>query len=725
MSASFHFFVVAAAIVLVAVSFFAYRGTTPALSRRLRVFLSCFRVASFLALLFLMMDPRYVLRSEKAEPANIVALVDRSESMTLAAEGGGTKSRFDAAREIADRVEAAVKAKGASYDEAYFSAGELAAPSDSVSPSGQGTDIRGALDEAFEKFEGKNVTGFVLISDGVDTGPKIVRKAIPPVPVFAVGLGDTIAAEDVRIKDVDYSSVVRVPSRSTLRATLEYSFDASHEPEKPKRVRVRLKESDRTVFERDTLFARSQRELVQDIPVEFRQPGERRFTLEVAPQGFDAEDDNNRREIVVDAEKSGEKILIVDLMPSWELHFLTGYLRKDPSFDFDVVSSVGSGATAKTGKVVAQADFARRLDEYDALVLASLDGNFPGDADVAAINSFVRDKRRGLLVLAGTGSLYEQARAWSRLGGLLPVQAGATPRFNLRYTTVRPGPHAALHPITSQLVPQLSRSDWQQRSPLLGFYSPLAPKPGAEILLETDASRAPAMVCDESSGGRVMIVAAGPLWRWKFLSDESSVYDELVSRTLDYLARGRSTERFVLRSAKKVYDSGETASLTAEIFNEKMQPITGVPVRVEISRAGEGSDIPLNVVSMQRTGSDEPRFKATLPPMGPGKYHLKGEADLGDRKVESKPIDITVSDVSVEFQRVSQDRANLGSIARQSGGAYTGGDGIDGVIERINLTPRVSQTTTEMSLRTSFAAFLVILGILSVEWIVRKRAGMI
>jgi hypothetical protein len=128
---------------------------------------------------------------------------------------------------------------------------------------------------------------------------------------------------------------------------------------------------------------------------------------------------------------------------------------------------------------------------------------------------------------------------------------------------------------------------------------------------------------------------------------------------------------------------------------------------------------------MQRTGSDEPRFKATLPPMGPGKYHLKGEADLGDRKVESKPIDITVSDVSVEFQRVSQDRANLGSIARQSGGAYTGGDGIDGVIERINLTPRVSQTTTEMSLRTSFAAFLVILGILSVEWIVRKRAGMI
>lgn len=724
-SATTGVFVVIAAIALVLVSLFAYRGTTPAPSRRSRMLLTSLRAGSFLALLFLLTDPRYVLRSERSEPASVVALIDRSESMTLpAGDPSGAGTRFDAAREIARRVEASVRSKGAGFDELYFSGEGLASPSDSLSPKGQGTDIRAALEETFAKFEGTNIAAVVLITDGVDTGQRLVRKPVPPVPVYSVGLGDTAAPEDVRIKEVDYSSIVRVPSRSTLKATLEYSFGASRDSGETKRVRIRLKERDRTVWESDTLFTRSQRELVQDIPVEFREPGERRFILEVAPEGFDAEDENNRREIVIAAEKSGEKILIVDLAPAWELHFLTAFLRRDPTFDFDVVSVVGGHAAARSGKVLAPADFSRRLREYDVLVVASLGGGFPSDADVSAIGSFVRDDGRGLLVLPGAGTLFEQPVAWSRLGALLPVQAGTPPRFNLRYTTVRPGPHAALHPITSQLAAELGRSGWQQRSPFLGFYAPLAPKPGSEILLEAEETRAPVMVSGESSG-RVILVAAGPLWRWKFLAEDGSVYDELVSRMLDYLARGRSSERFVLRSAKKVYDSGEEATLTAEIFNEKMQPVTGVPVRLEVSRVGEDGDVPLAMVSMQRGGADEPRFKAALPPLGPGRYRLKGEADLPDRKAVSDPMEITVSDVSVEFQRVAQDRANLGSIARQSGGAYAGTAGVDALLDRIPLEPRVVQTTTEMTLRTSLAAFLVILALLSVEWIVRKRAGMI
>jgi hypothetical protein len=466
-------------------------------------------------------------------------------------------------------------------------------------------------------------------------------------------------------------------------------------------------------------------EIVTEIPVDFRDTGRRRFELEVGVNGFDAEPGNNRREIVIDAEKSGEKILIVDLAPGWELKFLTAALRRDPSFDFDVVSIVRPEAAGADSKTIPLSDFARRLREFDALVLVSLGRSPLSGGDISAIESFVRDDGKGLLVLPGSGSLFEQPPAWARLSALLPVQGAAPGRFSPRYTMVRPGPQASAHPVTSQLVPVLGQTEWQQRSPLLGCYSPLAPKPGAEVLLETDAARSPALLCAETGGGRVALVAAGPLWRWKFLSEENSVYDDLVSRLLDYVARGKDTERFVLRSEKNVYDSGERAVLTAEIFNEKMQPVTGVPVRVEVSRGDGGENVPLAVLSMEREGSDNTRFKAALPPLGAGKYRVTGRADLPGRAVVSTPLEITVSDVSVEFQRVAQDRSNLEMIARQTGGAYAGPEGVDALAGMMKIAPRVTSTSTEMTLRTSAAVFAVVLALLAAEWIVRKRAGMI
>ena len=54
---------------------------------------------------------------------------------------------------------------------------------------------------------------------------------------------------------------------------------------------------------------------------------------------------------MIDAEKGGVKIMIVDLLPAWELHFLTDFLRKDESFDFDLVSSLGERASLAEGRL--------------------------------------------------------------------------------------------------------------------------------------------------------------------------------------------------------------------------------------------------------------------------------------------------------------------------------------------------------------------------------------
>ena len=130
-------------------------------------------------------------------------------------------------------------------------------------------------------------------------------------------------------------------------------------------------------------------------------------------------------------------------------------------------------------------------------------------------------------------------------------------RWNLEYTSVTPGAQASDNPITTHLLPLLSQSEWQERSPLLGYYGSLAPKNVGEVLLNVKGRRLPAMTYQTQGKGRVAVVSAGPLWRWKFLSDNNSIYDEIFSRMLDVLSRGEETDRFVVSAKKNVFDTGE------------------------------------------------------------------------------------------------------------------------------------------------------------------------
>jgi hypothetical protein len=537
--------------------------------------------------------------------------------------------------------------------------------------------------------------------------------------VFAVGIGDTAAPEDVRIRDVSYSSVVRTPSQAVIRVDLHYSG------RQQKNVQIQLTENGRVLYEKSVSMSSLRRDVAEDITVEFPEDGRRQFELGLSVQGYDAEPDNNRRDIVIEAEKAEARALIVDLRPDWELHFLTGLIRQDDSFDFEVIAFENE-PLVRQRKFHPARDFQRLLADCDVLVLGAVTVEFLSPGVTAAILDFVEEKGGGLLVLPGPSSLFQSAAGWRGLERLLPVRGRPPCPFNFEYTSLIPGPQAGTHPVTSQLLPRLGQNDWQERSPLLGYYGSLVIRPGAELLLEVGGRRGPALAYRSSGQGRVAVVSAGPLWRWKFLSDNNTVYQELMSRLLDVLARGENTERFYLTAGKNVFDAGENPNFTAEVFNEKMQPITGIPVQIELSRLSDnGHEMPLHRRSMSRENAQSTRFQAALPPLRPGRYVVRGEAEVADRVITSRPVEIKVSSVSVEFQDVCQDDEVLAAIARRSGGRYLQLPAAASLSDLLPLQSRQVATITELPLRTSLLIFVMILVLLSLEWIIRKRAGMI
>jgi hypothetical protein len=307
------------------------------------------------------------------------------------------------------------------------------------------------------------------------------------------------------------------------------------------------------------------------------------------------------------------------------------------------------------------------------------------------------------------------------------VTGSAPFQFTLQYTLVGPGSRAAAHPVTAPLVPLLSQTEWQERTPLLGFYNGLTTTAGADMLIGVRGRNVPALAYGTAGKGRVAAVGAGPLWRWRFLGGSNGTYDELMTRLLDVLTRGEEAGRFVLMARKNVFDAGESPVFYAEVFNEKLQPVTGVPVTIEVSRADTttGDGTPLERVAMHREGGEDARLTASLDPLPAGRYTVRGTAELPDHVIQSRPLDLHVSQTSVEFRNTTQDRSALERIARRTGGSYLTPAGIDTLAANMSLAPRNVPVVSESVLRASVPWFIAVLLLLSAEWLLRKRAGMI
>ena len=707
------------AVLLAGLGLYAYWRTTPAIDRPVRMLLTALRIAALLCLVLFLIDPRAIKRGTREEPARVVLLVDRSASMTLPEQGWqGGKSRFDVARASASKLASELKKRGAQVETLGFDTRAGSAAADSLKPNGQGTDITQALDDVSRRYEGEHISAVVTLSDGNETERALVRPALPDMRVFTVGVGDTIAPEDVRIDDAEYSPVVRVPSRAVIRAGIAASGPAA------KRVHIRLAEGNQTIFEADTSFAGGNASATMNIPVRFEKPGRREMVLSVSTAGKDLSPDNNRRDIVIEGEKARARILVMDLSPGWEVSFMTALAAKDPSVECDLFVGPQREA-APTGRVHRAADFAAQLATADAVVLGSVSDAVLTPAITDGIKRFV-ERGGGLMVLPGPSSLFETTAAWQRLKDILPVTGNAPFQFTLQYTLVGPGSRAAAHPVTAPLVQLLSQTEWQERAPLLGFYNGVTTKPGAEMLIGVRGRPVPALAYQTVGKGRVAAVAAGPLWRWRFLGGNSGAYDELMTRLLDVLTRGEEAGRFVLVARKNVFDTGEHPVFYAEVFNDKLQPVTGVPVSVEVSRGDStGDNTPLQRVGMHREGDEDTRLTGSLDPLPAGLYTVRGTAELPGRTVQSKPLQFRVSQTSVEFRNTAQDRGALERIARRTGGAYTTPTGVEELAKKIDVAPREVPVVSESVLRASTSWFIAVLLLLSAEWLLRKRTGMI
>ena len=659
------------------------------------------RTAALALVLFLLFEPVWTRVVARSDRALVAVLVDTSESLTLGTGGPTPAARVRAA--VAGLPDDAALRFYTFAGQATPAGPRLAA--DRLAFTGERTDIAGALARVEADFAGRALRAVVLLSDGRSTDgrdPAAVAERVG-VPVYAAVSGDSLSGRDVRLARLVANEVGTVGSPLPVQAGVRATGFGG------RATRLSVSEGGRTLGTAAVTLPADGGEATVDLVVTPAAPGLRTYTVTAAPLAGEATTRNNSLTVTVRVVSDKRRVLVLAAAPSPDLAALRAVLDADRSVEATVRTQRSPGAYYEGA-------LPEPLGRFDLLVLAGFPGEAASDADVRRVAAAVRAGTPALFLLGRRTSL---ARVASGLGDVLPATPGAGSGGAAEGTFAATAAGEA-HPVLSGLG--VSR---------LGALPPLAVgmsgwtlQPGAVAL--ATARDAPLLVVRQSEAVRTAALLGAGTWRWRTLpdglTDLAPVYPALVDRLVRWSTAPRDRRPVRVRADRALFGEREPVTFTGQVYTAELVPVADADVRITVRGPGGTRVVPMRALGAGRYAADA----GALPP---GAYTFTAEATRGGAGLGSDRGTFGVGRVAAEFREPGADVNAMRQIARRSGGALVGLDTLGAFVRGLRARGALADAPFARRDATPVLGLPWLLGailaLLTAEWVVRKRGGMV
>ena len=595
-----------------------------------------------------------------------------------------------------------------------------------------------------EKTEKESEQAIVLLTDGRhNSGPSpedaSQRLGDVSIPVFTIGLGRQSEPVDLAILDLEAPLLVASSGRASGTLSIK---DLCAEGAQ---FRVRIASGNKTVWER-TLTSENQasRRVAYDFPVaelveSLRSNDSQKFErskvaipLEVTIESLAGEYDlaNNSMEYRLSASTRMRRMLIVDSRSRWETRYIRNVFERDPTWSVSTVILWPDRST------LTELDEAQPKFPDEQKDLAAYDVIIWGDVDPAALTtdqlSLVRDFVSfggGLIFIDGDRD-YLSKMTDSAIGDLIPVNFMNDHRIvaPLRLTLTSLGAQRAAMNLLSgdDASAAENQTAWTELQPPTSIRN-VEPLAGAEVWLEANDSasnKAPILVTRLFGGGQVVYFSMDQSWRWRYrVADlyHARFWSQLVEAVMQRPFDVRD-EYVALSTGAAQYRAGERATIRVQLRDASGNPATEAIVDAVAKPEGGGEPltIPLRLVDASRG-----IYQGESDPLEVGNYVTSVRA-AGYASSEAVTSSFLVSPPpNRENFRLSQNVSLLTAMADASGGIYVDESQAQKVWDAIKPLSDGSIEVKKLALAQSFVWFFVVLILLSLEWWLRKKVGLV
>ncbi len=703
--------------VLAVLSYWIYTRTPRDVGGGKRFVMATLRALLFGLLLLLLLRPTLDLDIEKESRRTLVGLLDTSASFDI--RDTGTASRLEQATETLTKSQLLPRLKE-DLDVSFYRFDKTLAEFDfeeEQSAGGQETALGNTLRQVLNRRRGEPLAGIFLTTDGISTTGESPLEAAAAlreagVPLYIYGIGST-DIQDLAIESVDVASTTLVGD--AVPATVRIRTRGME----GQTARVALTLAGAKAAEREVTIGPDG---TAEVPLAFlpNQAGD--FVLGATvtsgtgePETLAENNSWSRNLRVLD---SRIRVLMVEQSSRWEFKYIQAMLLREQRVDLDcLVIEADPEVTRTPGSPYIENFPTRREDlyKYDLVLFGDIDPKNLTNAQLENLVSFVSEAGGSLAVLSGK-RFTPHAYRFSPLAALLPVEASpANPAAATRPIKLAPT-EAGLKSPTLQLedTPELSKSRWAKMPPIYWTAAVARAKPAAQIYLIDPQTKAPILALQRYGAGEVLFLGTDNTWRWrKNIGDlyHSTFWGQLVQRLAGtrLLAGSRRSQ---LRTDRQTYAPAERVTVYAKLANTSWDPVRDETVRATLSDADGGS----REVLLRAVPEEPGQFRAEFSAPEPGRYRLAIASD------PDSPIDLSVRLPDTELQNPSLDEALLKQLAATTGGQYFTSETIQDLPDSITNKTAQQVSKRKVELWASPIFFLIIILIITTEWILRKFA---
>ena len=472
--------------------------------------------------------------------------------------------------------------------------------------------------ELNNKFEGRNVAGLILASDGsYNTGlnPQYLTYNFP---VYCIALGDTAFKKDLRIDKVESNEVTFFGNSFPLEVSIASSI------KNDVKSRLVIKDGKIKLYDEIVTFKKDNNYKIVKLDLIADKVGLLNLDVKILPINGEENLTNNAFTKYIDVIDYSSSILILKNTNTPDLAAFNNSISKNPRYNV-VIKDINEEYI---------------IDKYQLIVLFGIN----------KIPDNLLNHKVSLIVFNSVNSYYENFEKNIKFyndKNKYPITISLNNRFS-KFTF-----SDELNNLVNS-APPLFSSNFDQK--LKGNFDFILKNKQVESLAKSSV-----MMIKYIDEKKIAFVTAEGFWRWKFfdykINNSNIAFDEIFLKLTQYLII--DDDKSLLRiKYKNDYDQDESVVINAELYNESYELVNDKEIKFFIS------DNLFNTKEYIFSKKSNTLF-VDLGVLKPGMYNYEASVDGSE---ENKTGFFNVKKIQLEQMSDVVNHKTLNQMSNQSGG---------------------------------------------------------
>lgn len=662
--------------------------------------LAVLRGLSIFLLILLLFNP--VIRQTKllVEKPLVGILLDTSKSVTVSkGDYDGENSYRAAFRPVAEGDTTEISYRMYSFDNDLTRTDDFG-----TGMNGTSTDINLAL-TGIARSE-PDLKAVILFTDGIynrGRNPSTTASQFG-VPLITVGLGDTTSTRDLVVRSMALNDTGY--NNTETPVTAEILNDGF--PDTSFEVQLR---KDGAVIDQQLITTSSARSVHRvQFNTELTETGLQRYEIVIPEIPGEFTTANNRASGTISVLDDQLRVLHI----AFEIHPDVGAFRHLLATDESISAAYLNwfrGDTFTGGRLT------NRPDTLDLLVLHG----FPNQGMPPSLNASVRSLMDELPVILFTTPGSDNAGLTGEIGSRLPVITNRMSGYqSIQFIAVEPNSD---HPVMELPLIELSRTPLL-KAPVTGVEAAIGSIELFRARFRNQETVAPVVTLRTTGNRRISQVNAFELYRW--FQSNNDEHREYMSSLLVNLVKWTSNEPdnrlLTIAPVRPVFDENEQIRFEATLRNESGDPEPDAIIEVTLTTP-DGSP---QTYSMTNRGLG--RYDLQIPTVPAGTYRFDAVARKGSTQTDQQSGSVEVNETNLEYVDTRRNDDLLSWIAAQTGGTFITHSEtlrLPQILRDLDIMETVTtEYTTDTPLYQSPIWFIILIILLTAEWIIRKSSSL-